>query len=501
MALITCPECNKEISDKATQCIHCGYPLHAESKIGDASSNFDKNKSNEEIRENNYADHRDYKSTEEKSFIYIILNGIRWIFTTLVLLLSLGAIQYSFLSFIMLIIVSFFISPLGKKIHIFKSRIVNAMIKVAISIFCFIIALSASSNKQSDNHANDKKRLTTAESTSVNDDGIEMPNVVGRQIKEVTEELSEYGLMYGIVYEKDSGYEKDVVLSCNIPTGQLVTSDTKIILTINSIDVEKPDIMTEGSNISLDNSSSPVELIDTGEYKYITLDDLSRYHANMSGEKFYTVIEVGDIKEGVIQAHVSDGMVFSNFNPLNNYSKSIEIGDYVVINGEVGDYTSYGLMGKSLNFDKCSIIEVGSNADSYRRDESDSYFIPLFTVTEDVAKSTNDDEISEEEFKNLCNKLDYEDILRNPDSYNESYCKLNGTVNQVIEGFLGYHTIFINDSNGKQWACSYKYKDGESRFLENDAITIYGTCSGISNAETVMGKQVALPHIDAKYIN
>lgn len=27
MALIKCPECSKEVSDKATDCIHCGYPL------------------------------------------------------------------------------------------------------------------------------------------------------------------------------------------------------------------------------------------------------------------------------------------------------------------------------------------------------------------------------------------------------------------------------------------------------------------------------------------
>lgn len=27
MALINCPECNKEISDKATVCPNCGYPL------------------------------------------------------------------------------------------------------------------------------------------------------------------------------------------------------------------------------------------------------------------------------------------------------------------------------------------------------------------------------------------------------------------------------------------------------------------------------------------
>ena len=27
MALIKCPECGKEISDKAPHCIHCGYPM------------------------------------------------------------------------------------------------------------------------------------------------------------------------------------------------------------------------------------------------------------------------------------------------------------------------------------------------------------------------------------------------------------------------------------------------------------------------------------------
>ena len=28
MALIKCPECGKEISDKSEKCIYCGYPLH-----------------------------------------------------------------------------------------------------------------------------------------------------------------------------------------------------------------------------------------------------------------------------------------------------------------------------------------------------------------------------------------------------------------------------------------------------------------------------------------
>lgn len=32
MALINCPECNKEVSDKAEVCIHCGFPLIEKSK-------------------------------------------------------------------------------------------------------------------------------------------------------------------------------------------------------------------------------------------------------------------------------------------------------------------------------------------------------------------------------------------------------------------------------------------------------------------------------------
>lgn len=32
MALIKCPECNSEISDKSKVCIHCGYPLEDKNK-------------------------------------------------------------------------------------------------------------------------------------------------------------------------------------------------------------------------------------------------------------------------------------------------------------------------------------------------------------------------------------------------------------------------------------------------------------------------------------
>lgn len=39
MALINCPECNKEISDKASFCPHCGYPLNNKDDIALTNNN------------------------------------------------------------------------------------------------------------------------------------------------------------------------------------------------------------------------------------------------------------------------------------------------------------------------------------------------------------------------------------------------------------------------------------------------------------------------------
>lgn len=48
MALVKCPECRKEISDKASACPHCGFPILNENTIGD---NFQIDTNNESILE------------------------------------------------------------------------------------------------------------------------------------------------------------------------------------------------------------------------------------------------------------------------------------------------------------------------------------------------------------------------------------------------------------------------------------------------------------------
>lgn len=61
MALINCPECGKEVSDKAKSCIHCGYPI-----------NVKKIKTNDEIIEHS----KQKKKIIMIVFIIIIILGI-----------------------------------------------------------------------------------------------------------------------------------------------------------------------------------------------------------------------------------------------------------------------------------------------------------------------------------------------------------------------------------------------------------------------------------------
>ena len=43
MALVKCPECNKEVSDQAHNCPHCGYPLKKPTKhVGQRNPDFSK---------------------------------------------------------------------------------------------------------------------------------------------------------------------------------------------------------------------------------------------------------------------------------------------------------------------------------------------------------------------------------------------------------------------------------------------------------------------------
>lgn len=235
-----------------------------------------------------------------------------------------------------------------------------------------------------------------------------------------------------------------------------------------------------------------------GNYPYITIKDLVKYNPNMKKVQFCTVIKVDDVEDKAIQATLGKGFMKSNFNSKKNYKDCIEEGDTIAIIGKVKGSKSYSILGKSLTFSDCMVIAKGKDAKKYKKKSSDQSLKKYFTITKEVANSGVD--ITEKEYKNLCETLDYNKILRKPKSYKDTYCKLSGTVSQVIEGFLGSVTIYIEDDSGNIWGCVYSYKDDDSHVLEGDSVVVYGKCKGTDKSKTLLGKQVVMPRIDIEYL-
>lgn len=237
-------------------------------------------------------------------------------------------------------------------------------------------------------------------------------------------------------------------------------------------------------------------------YAYIAPTDLQKYGPNMSGANVYTVAAVYRVDEGDIRITLDpdSGFMTSDFKTDTDYSSTVSDGDTVAISGTVSSYNSYGSMGTSIELTDCRVLATGDAAERYSKDASDDSLSQYFTVTSDVASASGDD-VSEDQYKSLCTTPDYESVLRNPDEYKDSYVKVTGTVDQVVEGLLDTYTLYIEDANGDKWDVAYYYADGESHVLEGDYITVYGKCNGTSTSTTVLGKQVTMPSVTGKYID
>jgi len=291
-----------------------------------------------------------------------------------------------------------------------------------------------------------------------------------------------------------------VLFTLIIFIGMLVTllPSTETIPETSNVQISRTD-NTEKEN-QLSNGGlfkDELNAYNSGDYKHITVSDLNKYHTNMSGVKIACVIKVSEVDGNIIRSTLDDGFMMSTFNMTKEY-KDIKRDDVLAVMGEVGNYNDYAFMGKSITFNNCMIFAKGSEAEKYRQSTSDNSLQQYFQVTSEVAESGVD--LSKEEFINLCKKLGYNEILRNPDAYNGSYCIISGNVNQVIDGIFDSCTLYIVDSNGNKWECYYYYGNGERRVLENDNITVYGICKGTANSTTLLGKQVTMPSVDVEYI-
>lgn len=186
---------------------------------------------------------------------------------------------------------------------------------------------------------------------------------------------------------------------------------------------------------------------------------------------------------------------------ISNYKE----GDYVEIAGKVGTFVL-----KSLNLDDCYVTSSGESVkekiDNYALKQKEQYVAKLKEESEALEKNM-------ETFKNSCESYAYKEIARNPNNFIDKHAKFEGQVIQVMEngddivlrvnitkeanefaegGYLYSDTIYVeytkNDKN-------------ESRILEDDIITLYGTLKGTKTYDTIFGSSETIPYYIAEYID
>ena len=240
----------------------------------------------------------------------------------------------------------------------------------------------------------------------------------------------------------------------------------------------------------------------SGGYLYITGNDLEKYAPNMTGCRIYTVGTISDFNDNAVQITLADGFMMSNFDVgdrISRYENAFKRNDTVAILGTIESYDDFWLVGRSVKLNNCYIFAYGDDANSYIQSQSDPALSGYFVVTEEIANSSQSGDISEGDYKALCQYYPYEDILRNPDAYKNKYAIVTGTVDQTISGFFS-DTLYIADDAGNKWECVYSYKDGEGHLLEGDYVSVYGKCDGTTTSTTLLGKQVTLPYVRVEYI-
>lgn len=91
-------------------------------------------------------------------------------------------------------------------------------------------------------------------------------------------------------------------------------------------------------------------------------------------------------------------------------------------------------------------------------------------------------------------KLDYKAVARDPDAHEGDLITFSGKVLQVMES--GKYITFRISSKGNYdnvVYCNYVAPENYKRILEDDKVTVYGTCTGIYTYETIMGGSVTIP--------
>lgn len=113
--------------------------------------------------------------------------------------------------------------------------------------------------------------------------------------------------------------------------------------------------------------------------------------------------------------------------------------------------------------------------------------------------------VSEAKYKGQCETISYDNLARDPDTYDGKKIKFTGEVIQVVEG--DYITAYRVDVTKTRYGYTdtvyvmYVPEQGAQRVLEDDIVTLYGEYMGLYSYESIMGATITVPSMLALYID
>ncbi|MDO4332621.1 MAG: zinc-ribbon domain-containing protein [Eubacteriales bacterium] len=438
MALINCPECGREISDKAVSCPHCGYPIEkllsknefTSSEEVDTRAFQDNDVSQSEpnrckicgkalidnthvycdacrvnIKKTAYATRASSKMKKADNQIdmgNMLMTTTRWLVAAFIVLLAICLFAAcgikGVFTFILLMICSFFISPLSKKV----SKSLPKWLKVTIPIVFFFAAIIVTPSSNSKD---------TASISEV--EGIEQTEI-----------------------------EKETPIA--IATA---SSEENIVSEMES---------------ELSSETEPSDIIYEDIFDLELKENWSDYH-----EKYIrTTFEVGRCEDEYIESSYKDG--YLRIYP-DNY-REFEYGDYITVSGKIT-----GKTGSYVEIEEGHIEESGSDALSTYDEELSAY-------NERKAIEAAEYEAS---FKEEAEKVSYENLARYSDTYKDIKIKITVTIKEVQKkDSLLFADSYIASMSGNEIAVYDERETKEPKLLEGDKVIIYGYGNGLTEIKT-----------------
>lgn len=161
------------------------------------------------------------------------------------------------------------------------------------------------------------------------------------------------------------------------------------------------------------------------------------------------------------------------------------------------------------------LVFVIGSSNNVNNEQTSSQVEDVIPATEEIVSETeeeSEEEVPEKtpeeieiEYKTSCEVFDYKDLSRNPSNYENKQTVITGKVIQVSENAFGTVTLRVATKEAEYLGYTddiymVTYKQVESnRMLEDDIVTIWGMCEGVTTYTSVLGGKITVPSVKMEY--